>query len=637
MKTKTILPLLLLFLLINGAVYFVTQQNAKQRVELVLTKNLKTLETHYNILLKTQELDALSLYESTIESDLVLQTISKAFHASKAEKALLRDELSKLLEAKYKRGVRKGVLQYHFLLPDNESFLRMHKPGKFGDDLTDVRYDFKYVNATKQPIRGFAQGRTAHGFRNVFPLFAKDGKHIGAMEVSFSSENFQWYLNNVSNIHTHFLVDKNIFDTKAWSRDDLIIKYSKSSENQNFMIALGSVHNKEKCIIENRLKLEPIKEEIIDKMSKGEAFSSYVKYKDTVSVNSFLPIENMKNEVVAWIVSYEDNKFIELTLRNLLALRIITFIFSLILIYFIVALVRSKELTEKKHMLLDEILDSTDNIMFITDFKNVSFSNNRFKNLLNTNDTDEFNNSTENSVLKIFVKLDGYLHAGLLEEDESMISLIRRTPQDERVVCVLDRHLEEKAFQISVSTVNYGNDFLVTLSDITQMKAKHNIVEKKAYIDGLTGVYNRNKFDEIFSEEILNVKRHNGIFSLALVDIDKFKDFNDKYGHLIGDQVLIAMANNISNHVRDSDIFARWGGEEFVILFKDTSLENASRVCEKLKDAIEKLEHPTAGRITASFGLSEYRDGDTAESLFKRCDDALYLAKENGRNRVAIL
>ncbi len=637
MKNKSIFLLFILFLVINGSVYFITQKNGEQRINLALNDKLKTLKTHYEILLHMQEKTADIFYQATIEDFKVTQIMLKAFNATKEEKVDLRKKLQKFLEPKYNRAKQKGVYQYHFVLPNNESFLRMHKPEKFGDDLTDIRYDFRYVNTTKQPIRGFTQGKSAQGFRNAFPLFDKQNRYVGAIEVSFSSNTFQWYLNSISKIHTHFLIDKNIFEKKTWQRADLLHEYAQSSENPDFMLTLDDTHSRDKCIVKNRVKLEPVKEEIVSKMLKGDMFSTYIQSFEDTDVFAFFPIKDMKHKTVAWLVSYEDSPFIALTLKNMLVMRIITFVFSLILIYFIVALIRSNVLTEKKRKLLDEILDSTDNIMFITDFKKVSFSNNRFKNLLYIKHIDEFNRKTDNNVLSIFAKVDGYLYADLLKDNESPIELLRRTPQDERIVCILDRHFEEKAFQISVSKVNYDNDFLVTLSDITQIKAKQVMTEKKAYMDGLTGIYNRNKFDEIFSEEILRVKRYNYNLSLAILDIDKFKDFNDKYGHLIGDEVLISLARTVNKNVRESDVFARWGGEEFVILFKETSIENANIVSQKLKDNIENIQHPIAGSITASFGLSEYVVGDTAESLFKRCDEALYLAKENGRNRIEIL
>ncbi len=434
--------------------------------------------------------------------------MSQAKNATKENKALLRDELQKLLASKYERGKEKGVLQYHFLLPNNESFLRMHKPGKFGDDLTNVRDDFEYVNRTKKPIRGFTQGRTAHGFRNTFPIFDKNNEHIGAMEISFSSDSFQWYLNNISHIHTHFLVDKHLFDAKTWARDDLVLKYSPSAENSNYMITLGDIHTKEKCIDENRVKLKPVREEIDSKVLLGKMFSLYVNHSDHIDVVSFLPIKNLKDKTVAWLVSYEESPFIEMTLKSALAIKVVSLLVSILLIYFIVLQLRSKELMEQKNKLLNNILDATDNIMFITDFKDVSFSNNKFKSLLNVKDPQSFNESTQHNVFNMFITVDGYLHSGLLKENESPLSLLKRTPEDERIVTVLDKYFEAKAFKNSMSKTDFDNDYLITLSDITKLREKQAVTEKKAYIDTLTGVYNRNKFNDILDEEIIRVKRY---------------------------------------------------------------------------------------------------------------------------------
>ncbi|MEN8303362.1 MAG: diguanylate cyclase [Campylobacterota bacterium] len=640
MNTKIIILLALLFLAVNSAVYTITEINEKQRIKLVLEDNIQTLKTHYEILLQTQKTTAVTLYQATIELDRVLQIMSEANSATDDEKALLREELHNILNSRYSRAKQKGVLQYQFILPNNESFLRMHKPEKFGDDLTDIRSDFRYTNATKKPVRGFTQGRTAHGFRNTFPLFNRSGEHVGAMEISFSSDSFQWYLNTISHIHTHFLVDKHIFDAKAWARDDLILKYSQSAESSSYMITLGGLHSKEECIDENRVKLAPVREEIDSKIVQGEMFSLYVKHFENfehIDVLAFLPVKNLEKKTVAWLVSFEENEFIGLTLKSGLIIRIISFFASMVLIYFIIAQVRSKASIERRHKLLDDILNATDDIMFITDFKSVSFSNDRFKHLFNVTDTQEFNEKTQENILSLFINIDGYLHSGMLKRGESFSSLIKDTKEDERVVSILDRHFEAKAFQISISKTNFADEFLVTLSDITRLKEKHIKTENKAYFDNLTKVYNRNKFDEVLDNEMSMAKKYNSKFTMALMDIDKFKDFNDTYGHLIGDEVLIMMAQSVNSHVRASDTFARWGGEEFVILFKEASLEDAKVASLKIKDSIQELKHPVAGGITASFGLTEYIHDDTPESLFKRCDKALYLAKENGRNRVETL
>jgi len=96
------------------------------------------------------------------------------------------------------------------------------------------------------------------------------------------------------------------------------------------------------------------------------------------------------------------------------------------------------------------------------------------------------------------------------------------------------------------------------------------------------------------------------------------------------------LAKHLNYSVRSTDIFARWGGEEFVILFPETTKGEAKIICEKIRLSVEILTHPTAGAITVSFGVAQYEKNDTIESMFKRCDEALYEAKETGRNKVCV-
>ena len=155
-----------------------------------------------------------------------------------------------------------------------------------------------------------------------------------------------------------------------------------------------------------------------------------------------------------------------------------------------------------------------------------------------------------------------------------------------------------------------------------------------AYTDKLTQLHNRNKFEEVFEYEVKQAKRYSQPLTLAILDIDHFKMVNDTYGHLIGDEVLVLLSNAINKHVRETDLFARWGGEEFVLLFNNTNLESSIKVIENFRKIIESLKYPKGQNITASFGVSELKDGDTLESILERADKALYVAKNAGRNCV---
>ncbi len=170
--------------------------------------------------------------------------------------------------------------------------------------------------------------------------------------------------------------------------------------------------------------------------------------------------------------------------------------------------------------------------------------------------------------------------------------------------------------------------------DITDKKR----IERLSITDPLTKLYNRQKFNEVF--EMLLMRRHweHGCsFGFIIADIDYFKKVNDIYGHQAGDRVLVSVAETFAQTIRPGDVLARWGGEEFVFLIPDVDVEKIRFVAQKLRAAIEQIDIPEVGHVTASFGISIYGEGDTQETLLHRADTALYQAKDNGRNRVEFL
>ncbi len=161
-------------------------------------------------------------------------------------------------------------------------------------------------------------------------------------------------------------------------------------------------------------------------------------------------------------------------------------------------------------------------------------------------------------------------------------------------------------------------------------------LENRAYRDGLTQVYNRRYFEEAFDREIARYQREDRPLSIFMLDIDKFKNINDNYGHQIGDEILKGLVHIIKNNIRAIDIFARWGGEEFVCILPNTIRKDAILVAQHLREIIEKHNFIDNISVTCSFGVAEFNQEDTKESIVKRVDKALYLAKEGGRNRVEI-
>ena len=175
---------------------------------------------------------------------------------------------------------------------------------------------------------------------------------------------------------------------------------------------------------------------------------------------------------------------------------------------------------------------------------------------------------------------------------------------------------------------------------IRRLREEVESYESMAFTDPLTGLYNRRMFLELARKKFNEAKRYHEPFSVVMLDIDHFKKINDTYGHDVGDIALKFLADILKKNIRGSDIVARWGGEEFIILLPKTNLENAFRVAEKIRKLVEmsEIKLPTGQRLkfTVSLGISTYHGHEDLEELIKEADIALYAAKRKGRNRVEV-
>ncbi|MGE8001749.1 sensor domain-containing diguanylate cyclase [Lysinibacillus sp. NPDC093190] len=162
-------------------------------------------------------------------------------------------------------------------------------------------------------------------------------------------------------------------------------------------------------------------------------------------------------------------------------------------------------------------------------------------------------------------------------------------------------------------------------------------LETLANTDRLTQIPNRVRLDYVLEEAFEHAQHQEVPFSIILLDIDYFKEVNDEFGHQVGDLVLMNVAEILQNTIREQDTIGRWGGEEFLVICPQTTLNDAVKLSEKLRQQLENHQFPVVQRKTSSFGVTSYVDGDTRNTLLSRCDKALYQAKERGRNCVEFL
>ena len=203
---------------------------------------------------------------------------------------------------------------------------------------------------------------------------------------------------------------------------------------------------------------------------------------------------------------------------------------------------------------------------------------------------------------------------------------------------IKNRKKDGSEFWLEQNIISVQNDegaiesFISVGEDITTKKE----LEALSSIDKLTGILNRRKLDESLEHEVEVAKRHSTNLALIIVDIDHFKNVNDTYGHQLGDLVLSEVSNIITQAIRKSDIFGRFGGEEFLIICPQTTQEEAFVLAEKLRMSIANYIFEEIGHITISLGISQFANDEETEHLIKNADIALYEAKNSGRNKSVI-
>jgi len=448
-------------------------------------------------------------YDLKVNKPKVIDIMYKASkEKDKLKLAELREELLEELSSTYEYMHKFGVRQLHFQLPNVVSFLRFHKPSRFGDSLVGIRETLEYVNENRTPISAFEEGRIFNGFRNVYPIY-KDNEFVGTVEISFSFSAMQDVLSKIDSSTYLFMVNKNIVDTKVFSseKSNYVSSefkdyyYDKKSLKDTTQIGL-----KEIAIIN-----DDIIGDVKQKLKNGELFSIQYKNKDLYDghsvVVSFSPVPNLNNKIVAYVVYYSFSDFVDIIIKNMYLL---------------------------------------------------------------------------------FIAL-------------TMIAIIL--------------------------TALFT---LVLFNERKKQKAVHDLVVH----DALTKIYNRHGVNEVLNQKLEEFNRDKKDLSIIFFDIDFFKNVNDTYGHDMGDYVLENIAKLVSKEIRSSDIFARWGGEEFIIFLPNTKIENAKNIAEKLRKIIEEHAFSSIKKVTCSFGVTQLREEDTKASFLKRVDVLLYKAKNSGRNCV---
>ncbi|AUB81943.1 diguanylate cyclase [Candidatus Thiodictyon syntrophicum] len=209
--------------------------------------------------------------------------------------------------------------------------------------------------------------------------------------------------------------------------------------------------------------------------------------------------------------------------------------------------------------------------------------------------------------------------------------IIGGTVIDDRLICSFVDISEHKRIEAELDQARNAAE----MANRALRKANAEL-QRLALTDRLTGIWNRAYFEEAVATEIARAARVKAPVSLLMLDIDHFKAINDTYGHLVGDRILIEVTRRLAHHLREVDVLARWGGEEFVILMPHCEANEARGAAERLRALVADRAFPAVGAVTVSIGAAEYQPHESDNAWIKRTDDALYAAKAGGRNRVCL-
>ena len=298
-------------------------------------------------------------------------------------------------------------------------------------------------------------------------------------------------------------------------------------------------------------------------------------------------------------------------------------------------------------LLHTELFQSISNIiptpLIVIENNKIINSNKIFLDFLSFSKIEEFEKYNEDICDNFFIKNDGYFSPKIIDSDVLWIDYIYNIAMkssDRINVSISDSNGKFYILEVLINRLNREEGshlYVVIFVDITAFENKNVLLRKMAYSDPLTGIYNRNKLNDELLILRNNTSRYGDNLSMILIDIDYFKKINDNYGHNIGDMVLVLLTKIIKANIRLGDVFARWGGEEFLILLPRTDCDVACQKAKKLQRAINNYTDDSLPKFTSSFGVTNVVDSDEEGSCFARVDKALYEAKIKRNDVVCIL
>ena len=501
-------------------------------------------------------------------------------------------------------------MQFH--RGDGTSLLRVHDPERSGDPIALRRPMVASAHATHTIQSGYEEGMHGLGYRLLVPIF-EEKRYLGALEFGIDPEYFVQKLRKLSGLETVLLLDVN--------RSGIGTAPPAVSEARYF----GTMR---------AVNLDPRQRELLQAYSErgGLVPKRKMEHRSREYLFTTLPLSDYHRERIGSILFITDTTEQARYLSNLLGSHVIA---TLLIIVAVVLLFQAgykrllKQLTFSERF-LELVFNAQKNLVVVTDGREMLQANSAVFDFFGYEDFEAFR--SEHDCICDFFEL-GPHGEYLQQEIDGLVwsDYILQHPQFSHKVKIVKAG-SPHIFTVTARQMHYDGKtrVVVVFTDITAL-------EQMAKNDPLTGVPNRRSFELVLEKELILAQRHHYPLSLIYADVDHFKAVNDRFGHLVGDRVLVGVAEQFDRRLRSSDMLARWGGEEFVIMLSHTDAGNAAAIAEELRAGVEAADYGISDPVSCSFGVASLQNGDTVETIIRRADHGLYDAKAAGRNRVMIV
>lgn len=598
LKTKI---LFILVAVIVGVATIVTIYNVvhdKQQDEIRMEDAYQSVSRHYEETLK----DIVDFYIARAHANINTVGVLEVLHSRD------HDALYQLISPRWKvmrqENAALSVMQFHNA--DGTSLLRMHRPDVYGDNIASQRSMVAHIHKYHKTVYGFEEGREGLAFRILVPIIDQ-GIYLGAVEFGLEASYITDKIARYTGYQSFFLVDEK--------------KVGKLSQINSYF------HIDDFLAVDVSPKLLPLVKKYRDSHLSGE--NRVIRDENHAYVMKTITVTDYEKKPIGGIVlirsvpDFWSHIFQMIIATGLIALVLIIALGTLISrLYDSIA----NKMSFQK-MYSQSVLDAMPSLVIVTDGHQLVAANQTFLAYFHYDNIETFKREHA-CVCEYFEEGDTEDFLLPMVNDQRWTEYIYTHPLiHHKAKITMDGKTTVYDVKLSILRFKEESRYVVIFTDISSMQSI-------SMTDALTGINNRLHFTMMYDYAVNVARREQKPLGIIFFDIDYFKRVNDLYGHLMGDKILKEIAALVKQRLRKSDIFARWGGEEFIILLPDTPLAETLQVAEILRGAIEDENFETVGKMTCSFGVAVLNENDSAEILLKRVDEQLYKAKESGRNRV---